>query len=201
MLLPHSQKVPSHLYQSEISLLYRATLLYKVALYEIEQGNYVIACQSLKGAYAERNSLLGEKHPDTLKCMNGLALVLANQGKYEDADELDRQTLEIRQKVLGKEYPDTLKSMRNLALALDSQGKYEEAEELHRQTLEIRQKLLGKEHPATLQNISNLASVLYSHGKYEEAEVSIDRRWTYGEGASQAASGHTEEHEILGVGA
>ena len=37
-----------------------------------------------------REEVLGKRHPDTLKTMNNLALVLASQGKYADAKTMNR---------------------------------------------------------------------------------------------------------------
>ncbi|KAK5082568.1 hypothetical protein LTS08_008833 [Lithohypha guttulata] len=59
--------------------------------------------------------VLGREHPDTLRSMNNLAMVLGKQGKYDQAETMHRQTLELTKKVLGREHPWTLTSMNNLA--------------------------------------------------------------------------------------
>ena len=113
----------------------------------------------------------GPEHPDTLRSMNNLAMVLDGQGKYEAAEAMHRQTLELREKVLGPEQLDTLRSMNNLAVVLEGQGKYEAAETMHRRTLELSEKVLSPEHPHTLTSMNNLATMLEDQGKYEAAET------------------------------
>src|SRR5436305_872701 len=62
-----------------------------------------------------RETVLGQEHPDTLKSMNNLAIVLEAQAKFKQAEEMHRQALELRETVLGQEHPKTLKSMSYLA--------------------------------------------------------------------------------------
>jgi tetratricopeptide (TPR) repeat protein len=114
--------------------------------------------------------ILGKEHPDTLRSMNNLALVLSRQGNYKEAEPIHRQVLALYGTVLGKEHPDTLTSMNNLAEVLSSQGSYKEAERIHRQALTLKETVLGKEHPDTLTIMNNLASVFRDRGKYEAAE-------------------------------
>ncbi len=59
--------------------------------------------------------MLGDEHPDTLRSMNGLANLYADQGRYDEAEALVLETLEIQKRVLGDEHPDTLTSMSGLA--------------------------------------------------------------------------------------
>ena len=61
----------------------------------------------------KKKTILGGRHPSTLRSMNNLALVLRHQGKYEEAEETHRQTRGLRESVLGKEHLDTLGSMNN----------------------------------------------------------------------------------------
>ena len=133
-------------------------------------GKYAEAEQIARQALQLMEKVLGKEHPDTLRSMNNLALILNNQGKYEEAEQIHQQALQFRERVLGKEHPNTLTSMNNLANVLRSQGKYKEAEQIHQQALQLREKVLGKEHPDTLSSVSSLAVVLGCQGKYEEAE-------------------------------
>src|SRR5436305_1325941 len=81
--------------------------------------------EMFRQALGLRETVLGKEHPDTLRSMNNLAVVLSGQGKHEQAEEIYRQALGLRETVLGKENPDTLRSMNNLA----------QAEEMFRQAL------------------------------------------------------------------
>ena len=137
----------------------------------INLGRNEAARELLEQVIRIRETTQPKTHPDTLRTMSNLALVLDSQGKYADAEAMNRQTLEIMEEVLGKTYPDTLVTMSNLALVLDSQGKYADAEAMNRQTLEIKEEVLGKTHPDTLVTMNNLAEVLKRQGKYADAEA------------------------------
>ena len=52
--------------------------------------------------------VLGEEHPDTLKAMSNLAVLLFRTGDREGAIRLLRKCLSGRRKVLGENHPDTL---------------------------------------------------------------------------------------------
>ena len=88
MLLPHAQKVSMGQYRSDTDLLHCATMLYKVARFEMKQGHSDIAYLSSKESLTERRKLLGKEHPATLRSMDNLAWVLCSQGKDEEAEVL-----------------------------------------------------------------------------------------------------------------
>jgi hypothetical protein len=66
-------------------------------------------------ALREQHAARGEKHPDTLFTMRGLASALGGAGQHAEAAEMHRTTLEARRRVLGEEHPHTLDSMNSLA--------------------------------------------------------------------------------------
>ncbi|KAL9629480.1 MAG: hypothetical protein Q9164_006864 [Protoblastenia rupestris] len=117
-----------------------------------------------------RDETLGKEHPDTLRTLNNLALVLTDRGNYKEAERIYRQVLALRNETLGQEHPDTLGSMNNLASVLTSQCKNQEAEQLNRQVFILRDKILGPQHPETLGTLNNLAVVLKNQARYDEAE-------------------------------
>ncbi|RYP64315.1 hypothetical protein DL771_008817 [Monosporascus sp. 5C6A] len=158
-----------------------ASVLHKAARYAAEGvGNYQAAHKMEGGALEAREATLGAEHPDTLKSVSNLGLMLSKQGKYKEAEAMHRRSLEGREEVLGREHPDTLASVNNLGLVLESQGKYEDAEAMHRRALEGREEMLGREHPDTLASVNSLGLVLESQGKYKEAEA-MHRRALEGE--------------------
>jgi hypothetical protein len=71
--------------------------------------------------------ILGNEHPETLKIMHSMALLLGCQEKYEAAEEMHRQVIAGREKVLGEQHPDTSASIRDVVSLLRAQGKHEEA--------------------------------------------------------------------------
>ena len=65
------------------------------------QGKYQEAEEINRQTLASTQTVLGERHPDTLTSMSDLALVLSRQGKYQEAEKINRQTLASMQTVLG----------------------------------------------------------------------------------------------------
>ena len=66
-------------------------------------------------ALREQHAARGEKHPDTLFSMRGLAIALVSAGQHVEAAEMHRTTLEAMRRVLGEEHAHTLDSMSSLA--------------------------------------------------------------------------------------
>ncbi len=133
-------------------------------------GLYPRAESLLRRSAEIRRSVLGPAHPDTLRSMSDLAVVLFEEGHYAETEKLQRQNIEILRRSLGPEHPDTLKSMNNLANALRAEGRYPEAETLLRQVFDIRRRKLGLDHPDTVAPLNNLAIVVRDQGRYAEAE-------------------------------
>ena len=141
-------------------------------------GRYDVSEMLERIVLRTRITSLGQQHPDRLKSMNNLALVLGSQGKYEQAEEIHQQELKLSEAVLGKEHPETLKSMNNLAAVLGHQGKYEQSEEMHQQELILSEVVLGKEHPETLTSVFNLAASLNRQRRFREADTLYQRALT-----------------------
>lgn len=138
-------------------------------------GRYREAEPLARDVMQARVALQGPEHPETLKSLSNLALVLEEKGDLVGAEALDRRCLEARERSLGVEHPDTLASVNNLANVLDEKGDYAEAEALDRRCLEVDERTLGKEHPDTLLSLNNLANVLDDKGDHLGAEA-LDRR-------------------------
>jgi tetratricopeptide (TPR) repeat protein/class 3 adenylate cyclase len=125
---------------------------------------------NLQHAFQIRETILGEKHPDTAYTLNNLAMLYYAQGKYEQAEPLFTKALQIRETVLGQEDPDTAISLINLAIFYKDQDKFEQAEQYYLKALQIREKVLGTEHPETASGLSYLGNLYFMQGKFEQAE-------------------------------
>jgi tetratricopeptide (TPR) repeat protein len=169
-LLPHARAVLRHASGSDSSIKDCATLLHNVGCFEMQQGKFAQAQESVQKAYELRREVLGNNDVSTIGSLDLFGQVLGYRGMYQQAGEILRQSLDLYKTVLGKEHPDTFRSMNNLAEVLWYQGKYEQAREMHGQALRLRETMLGKEHPDTLTSMDNLALVLGNQGKYEQAE-------------------------------
>ena len=135
-----------------------------------KQGLYRISEALYRRALDTHRSGLSEKHPDTLRIMNGLGGVLRDQGKYREAEGWHRQALSSRETELGNDHSETLASMSDLALVLQFQGKYGEAESICRGSLNSFRITLGIEHPNTLTSMHNLGQLFNDQGRFKEAE-------------------------------
>lgn len=116
-----------------------------------------------------RERELGERHPETLRCMSALGILYSGLGRLDEAERLVRRTVQLSREVLGAADPETLGAMNNLGLVLHGRGQLDAAEALFRETLDERTRMLGKDHRETLQSQMNLASVLLQGGRAAEA--------------------------------
>ncbi len=122
-----------------------------------------------------RERKLGEEHPDTLRSLNNLGVVLRVLKRYDEAEPIYIKTLELRKLILGAEHPETLSSLNNLGVLYRNTGRPEKAELLYQAALEIRERVLGKEHPDTLRSVNNLGALYRVSGRYDEAEALYTR--------------------------
>ena len=134
------------------------------------KGEYFKAEPLLEKALIILQRILGDEHPDTIKCYNNLAGLYESKGEYFKAEPLLEKALVILKRVLGDEHPTTITSYNNLAVLYHSQGKYSETEQLYKKALDMRQKVLGDEHSDTATSYNNLAGLYYSQKEYTKAE-------------------------------
>jgi CHAT domain-containing protein len=150
--------------------LERALTLSKQANNLFSQGKYAeatpLAIETLK-IYRE---VLGNKHPDTARSINNLALLYFNQAQYAKAEPLYLEALKIRRETLGNKHPDTATSINILALNYFKQAQYAKAEPLYLEALKIRREVLGDKHPDTANTINNLALLYSEQAQYAKAE-------------------------------
>ncbi|VBB78279.1 Putative Kinesin light chain [Podospora comata] len=147
-----------------------ATLLTRVSDYLYDRGRWREREPVDLRAYKYRRELLGDKHPDTIWSMVGLAATYLAQGRYEEAEKIEVEVLALRRDVLGDKHPDTISGMGNLATTYHAQGRYEEAEKIEVEVLALRRDVLGDKHPDTISGMGNLATTYHAQGRYEEAE-------------------------------
>ena len=93
--------------------------------------------------------MFGKDHPDTLTCMDNLAMVLQAQEKYDAAEEMSQRVLDGREKVLGKGHPNTLTSMHRLAFTYYTQGRHVEAIQPLQDVIVRQTETIGPDHPST----------------------------------------------------
>nr|VFJ54302.1 MAG: Tetratricopeptide repeat-containing protein [Candidatus Kentron sp. FW] len=169
-LVPHVNAIWEHCKRRTFTNAALGHLLYKTGLYLSTRGEY-LRCQTLFEATLEiSRAVFGEKHPETAKRLDSLAVSLYSLGQYTEAQPLLKQALEMRRSAFGNAHPDTAISLNNLGLLLYAQGQYAKAKHLIEQSLEIRRTVFGEDHPRTATSLNNLARLLYAQGQYTKAK-------------------------------
>jgi tetratricopeptide (TPR) repeat protein len=135
----------------------------------IDLGLYDAAKPLLERALETRRRVLGAEHPDTLKSVSQLGILLNDQGKRDEALPYYREALDASRRVLGDDHPDTLSAISNMSALLLDMGKTDEAAPYCREALDGRRRLHGEDDPATLTAMSDMGSLLKSQGKLGEA--------------------------------
>src|SRR5262245_46884489 len=112
--------------------------------------------------------VLGPEHPDTMRCIGGVAMLRHYQGRYDEARSLYIEALRIAGHVLGDEHSETLRLTSNLAQVYMDQGRSGEAEPLLGRAAEAAQRVMpGLYHGIFL---ANHGRCLMKLKRYDEAE-------------------------------
>jgi tetratricopeptide (TPR) repeat protein len=148
-----------------------ADFQYQAAVVLWRLGELKEAEKVIRDCLKFREDNLGDKHRDTLSCINLLGNIVRGQGKYDEAESLYRSCLAACEDTKGPKHPDTLNAVNNLASLLADQGKSVEAEALYRRALQGYEEVLGLSHPNTLRGVNGLAIALHNQGQLGEAEL------------------------------
>lgn len=118
-----------------------------------------------------RQTLLGEKHLDTLATKAHCAMALLDLRRLEEARAIMREVYEERQRQLGKEHPWTLWALCYLAKVYIETGELETAEETLVWGIEAGVRSLHETHHGVLMGRGELARVYARQGRLDEAEA------------------------------
>jgi serine/threonine protein kinase len=113
----------------------------------------------------------GEEHPDTLRVLSDMVVMLVREGgRTAEAEPLCRQCLEAQLRVLGEDHRHTLETLSGMGWLLRNSGRPEEAEPFCRRSVEGSRRVLGERHYRTIESRRVLGFVLEDRGKWAEAE-------------------------------
>jgi Tfp pilus assembly protein PilF len=90
-----------------------------------------------------REKALGIEHTSTLKTVNNLGCLYANQGKPAEAEQMFKRALQGKEKALGTEHSSTLDTVNNLGNLYRDQGKLAEAEKMFQRALQGYEKAVS----------------------------------------------------------
>jgi Tfp pilus assembly protein PilF len=133
-------------------------------------GKFDEALPILRQTLSTYERLQGPDHPETLRSMNNLALILQEKGEFMESEKYFRQALEGYERVLKRSHPETVRGINNLGGLLLAKGAFAEAEMRFRTALEAYITVFGAEHFETLTAKANLAGSLKMQRRFAEAE-------------------------------
>ena len=135
---------------------------------ELQLGRKDLEALKLAGrAYRIRMTILGERHPDTIKAaMNAVEALIASQDKsslwiYE---KIVVSACNQQQAVASSDDAAIALCQNNLGRLLALQEKYEEAAKVLTRAVEIYEKIYGRGHPETARAVMNLATTYQRQG-------------------------------------
>lgn len=131
-------------------------------------GHLKLARVQLEAVVSDCTTSQGAAHNDTLKAMESLINVYAEEGQWQRTIPLLQRILQARRSQLGEEDTQVLVMQNNLGMAYLQLGQWEEAEPLLEQVLAALTASAGAEAPDTLRVMNNLASVYSNQGKYAQ---------------------------------
>ncbi|KAF8249189.1 TPR-like protein [Wilcoxina mikolae CBS 423.85] len=114
--------------------------------------------------------VLGEDHPDTLSCIDNLAMTYRDSRELKDAEKLESKVRDRRMEVLGKWHPDTLNSMYNLALIYIDQKRLDDAEKLLLEVVAADFSTHSLENRDTVLSMDALCMIYLDQKRWEDAE-------------------------------
>jgi serine/threonine protein kinase/tetratricopeptide (TPR) repeat protein len=120
------------------------------------------AAQQFAAARALYRRHRGPDHPDTLRCMIGLAESYFALGRHADALALCEEALIVQRARLGPDHLETLGTLNTLANCCVALRRPADALPLYAETLRLRKARLGPDHPDTLVSMNNLATCYYA---------------------------------------
>ncbi|MBL8820942.1 MAG: serine/threonine protein kinase, partial [Planctomycetia bacterium] len=111
----------------------------------------------------------GLDHPDTLMCMNEMAICNLRLGNVKNAIPMLKQVYEQLISKLGEGDHRSLVVMNNLAGAYCDDGKFEQALPLFEKSFNLRRERFGDNDDYTLTSMESLARVYFNLGRADRA--------------------------------
>jgi len=122
-------------------------------------------------ALATYQSLLGPDDPESLACMNQLALAYQDAGQFDRAVVLFEDTLKLKRAKFGLEGFEVVNGTQNLARAYEAAGKLDRAVQLLEEVYRFKKSRLAPDDPELLTTMNNLGAAYQEAGKLDQAQT------------------------------
>ena len=129
------------------------------------------AIQHLQASVDLYTKTLGRSHPDTLRSIVHLGMILAEMRDPRSV-ELQEEALSTRRKLYGEDHVLIANSKNELAFALWTTPRprqWERAERLYQEALQLFRRHLGNEHADIARSLQAFANMKVALGRHEEA--------------------------------
>ncbi len=132
-------------------------------------GYYEEALEKHESAFAIRQRILPEDHPNIGVSLNNIGVTLDYLGRYEESLEKHESAFAIWQRVLPEEHPNIALSLDNIGVTMNYLSRHDEALEKYESAFAIRQRVLSEDHPDITVSLSIISYTLNNLGRHEEA--------------------------------
>ncbi|MCS7033272.1 MAG: protein kinase [Phycisphaerae bacterium] len=126
-------------------------------------------------AWERRAELLGQDHPDTLRCRAKLALYTYNVGRPAESEAIYTETLARMERVLGAEHRDTLQARNQLSRLLRLTGRIDQSLAMLLSVAQRAEARYGFDHWLSLTAWRDYRRALAEVGRRAEA-LEIEKR-------------------------
>lgn len=120
-------------------------------------------------SYASIKRVLGKDHPQTLSCLEMLAVGYYSVGRIEELVPILEEIYRVRKLQFEPDHPTFLQAQNNHAAAYQISGNHERALPLHEDAMKRARAKLGDDHPATLVSMNNLAQAYHEAAQYPKS--------------------------------
>src|SRR5690606_21389624 len=138
-------------------------------------GDVTRAQDELRGALAQLNAQVGNRHPLAVEILGSLCALRRAQGDTRGAEEDCRKALALALDLQGPQHRATVDARRQLAAVHVDQGRYSEAATEFTSSQAWLLARLGMEHEEVSRNYNSLAIVDWERGDTEAALHNLDR--------------------------
>ncbi|KAK3378395.1 hypothetical protein B0H63DRAFT_495936 [Podospora didyma] len=125
-------------------------------------------------AYEHRKKFLSEKHPQTVRSLQQIALTCHSQGRIDEAENVYTKILALRQETLEETHPDTRQVCKNMAILghlYCRQSGNKEAEKIVNKASALQLEVLGQKYPDTISGRCHEAEEMVTKGLAQRREA------------------------------